>query len=68
MNLYRIAKQYWGQTICVRLDDGKGFRGKLVNYESEADNDSGIESIIIDTVDGILIELSGKEIEEIELI
>lgn len=68
MNLNEIVEQYWRRTVCVKLEDGKIFRGKLVNYTSEADNEPEPESITIDTVGGMLVELFVNEIEEVKLI
>ena len=58
-------KRYYDKTVLITTVKGKVFSGKVNDYFYPDDNESGLESIVIDTPDGSIIEFTEENIETI---
>ena len=61
-------QRFVGLTVLIVVADGKNFLGKVTDYFYPDDNENGIESIVIDTIDGSLVEFSREDILTIKVI
>ncbi|MFV5937172.1 LSM domain protein [Mammaliicoccus sciuri] len=58
---------YVGKKVLIEADDGQEFTGKVITYDDEMDNESGEDSINLDT--GIQIyDFDESEIKSIEIL
>ncbi|MCJ1783390.1 LSM domain protein [Mammaliicoccus sciuri] len=58
---------YVGKMVLIEADDGQQFTGKVISYDDEMDNESGEDSIDLDT--GIQIyDFDESEIKSIEIL
>ncbi|MCD8819572.1 LSM domain protein [Mammaliicoccus sciuri] len=58
---------YVGKMVLIEADDGQQFTGKVISYDDEMDNESGEDSINLDT--GIQIyDFDESEIKSIEIL
>ncbi|MCD8836022.1 LSM domain protein [Mammaliicoccus sciuri] len=58
---------YVGKKVLIEADDGQQFTGKVISYDDEMDNESGEDSINLDT--GIQIyDFDESEIKSIEIL
>ena len=65
MNLAKIAKDNWNKHIQAIMTDGEVIVGKVVGYTSAEDNAPNPEGIIIEYVNGALVEIYLDEIKRI---
>lgn len=65
-------KQYYGKAVRIVDVDDEVFEGKVTDYIYPGDDDTGLESIIIDCTNGKLkgkgVEFWEKDIKSIEVI
>ena len=59
---------YSGKVIRIVCPEGKIFEGFVSEYLYPDENENGMESIIIDTDDGRLIEFYPTDIKEIKVL
>ena len=59
-------KLYYGKHIAIITYDGKMFAGFVNDYIDLEDNENGLESIVVDTNDG-LYEFNEDDIKEIRI-
>lgn len=59
---------YSGKHVKIVTPDNKVFEGYVSEYVYADDNESGNESIIVDTKDGRLIEFEATDIQKIAVI
>lgn len=59
--------RYEGKNVQVICNSGKTFLGKVTDYISAEDNEPEGESIILRTLQGVLIEFRPEEIKVIEV-
>ncbi|EZX23012.1 hypothetical protein V070_01140 [Staphylococcus aureus C0673] len=58
---------YVGKKVLIEADDGQQFTGRVISYDDEMDNESGEDSINLDT--GIQIyDFDESEIKSIEIL
>ena len=58
-------KNYYGKKVNIITTNGKSFNGTVNDYFFPEDNESGLESIVVDTYDGDIVEFTAKDIETI---
>lgn len=58
-------KSFYGKNVNIISCDGRLFCGIVNDYFFPDDNESGRESIVIDTFDGDIIEFTEEDIERI---
>lgn len=61
-------KQYIEKNVVVIAGNGKVFEGFADEYFYADENQSGLESIVIQTKNGRLIEFNAEDIEDIKII
>lgn len=59
---------YVGQTVKIIDDTGRTFVGTVDDHFDAEDNETGIESIVIQTAAGDFIEFGAQEIAEVFVI
>lgn len=64
MKLY----QYEGEKVKIVCDNEQTYFGKVTDYINPEDNEPEGESIVLRTLEGVLIEFRPEEIKEIEII
>lgn len=60
--------QYMGKSVLILSTNGKSFSGFVDDYYSPDENESGKESIVIQTKDERYIEFTEEDIDDIEII
>ena len=58
-------KSFYGKNVNIISYDGRLFCGIINDYFLSDDNESGMESIVIDTFDGNIIEFAEEDIDRI---
>lgn len=61
-------KQFYNKKVNIVADSGSVYLGMVTDYFYPDDNESGKESIIVDTDEGTAVEFYEKNIKEIEII
>lgn len=61
-------KIYYGKKVNIVATNGKSYVGTVNDYFFPEDNESGIESICVDTYDGGIVEFTENDIETITII
>ena len=61
-------KEYYGHTVKILADNGEVFCGVISDYFFPDDNENNLESIVLRTSKGHLIEFKEKDIEVIAII
>lgn len=61
-------KKYYSDKVKILSNNGKVFIGDVFYYGFADENESGNESIIIETEDGQLVEFEEKDIRTIEIL
>ena len=59
-------REYYGKTVEIVVENGEEFFGVVEDYFYPDDNECGLESIVMKTPEGYLIEFTQNEIETIE--
>lgn len=60
--------KYYNKKVKITDTNGQIFQGRVGDYIYPEDNESEVESIIVDLLDGGLYEFYPKDIKEIEII
>ena len=60
-------KKFINEMVSIVSNDGITFCGVVADYFHPDENESGEESIVIDTPDGKVIEFYGKDIKSIKV-
>ena len=60
-------KKFINEKVSIVSNDGITFCGVVTDYFHPDENESGEESIVIDTPDGKVIEFYGKDIKSIKV-
>ena len=60
--------QLEGEKVKIVCDNEKTYLGKVTDYIYPEDNEPEGESIVLRTLEGVLIEFRPEEIKEIEII
>ena len=60
-------KQYYNKKVIIVATNGKSISGVVDDYIFPEDNESGLESIVLKTKDG-LYEFTSEDIEKINII
>lgn len=61
-------KQYIEKNVLISASNGKTFEGKVDEYFYDDETDSGVESIVIQTSNGELIEFTENDIADIKIL
>lgn len=61
-------KQYYGKKVKIVAENSKIFLGRVNDYFYPDENESGKESIVVDTIENQAIEFYEEHIKEIEII
>lgn len=61
-------ENFYGKKVNIISTNGKSFVGTVNDYFFPDDNESGKESIVIDTLNGDAIEFTEEDIETITII
>ena len=59
-------KKYYGTLVDITGTDGRSGTGKVTDYIFPEDNENGIESIIVDFLDGTAQEFYPNQIKSIK--
>ncbi len=59
---------YYGKKVSIVATNGRSYSGTVNDYFFPDDNESGKESIVLDTSDGDIIEFTEEDIESINVI
>ena len=60
-------KQYYEKQVII-ISEGEMFVGTINDYFESDDNEDGLESIVMDTTDGDIIEFNEERINKIIII
>lgn len=61
-------RNYYEKEVEILSVDGNFFRGRINDYFEPDDNENNLESIVMDTIDGDIIEFYEHDIETITII
>lgn len=60
-----MLKSYYNKKVSIIANNGQTFNGIVNDHFSEEDNESGLESIVLETSDGDLYEFTKNDIDKI---
>lgn len=63
-----MLKLYYGKRVNIVDEKGHRYNGIITDYFFADDNESGVDSIVLETIDGDLYEFTVKTIAEITII
>lgn len=61
-------KNYYGKKVNIIATNGKSYSGTVNDYFFPEDNESGMESIVLDTYNGDIVEFTKEDIQTITII
>ena len=61
-------KQFYSKEVVIVSVDGQIFWGKVNDYFYPDENNLGVESIVVDTKSGSIIEFTEEDITSIEIV